>query len=141
MIDLERKLTIKDNPTVVVPHREIVELEQENKRLEKAYRAWKQVAKIHYDDVKRMQIWASAWKQAAKKYRVANEGNIFIREIALKDLSIARKLASRCLELLRRIDKDLGFCPICKSHNIDWAGLKEHYDNCELARELKDDTD
>jgi hypothetical protein len=42
--------------------------------------------------------------------------------------------------MLKEIDRDLGFCIVCRSHEIDWAGLKVHKDDCRLMKELSDDT-
>jgi hypothetical protein len=46
------------------------------------------------------------------------------------DVSIRR------LELLIQYDKLLGFCPICGSHELDWAGLKVHNVNCAIEKEF-----
>ncbi len=52
------------------------------------------------------------------------------------ELNHAKAEATQLLELLREIDRDCGFCPVCKSYEISNAGEKVHRDGCKLAKKL-----
>jgi hypothetical protein len=81
---------------------------------EKAYRAWKQAAK-------KWRGWALAW----------HEGLLEWQDEAFKE----RALAAKRLKLLRRVEKNAYYCPICREalHDPDY---RRHAKNCDLAREL-----
>lgn len=98
-------------------------------------------AKLAEQQIKLLQYYiarARLWKQAAKGWREA-WGDM---EDALKQSAHTRReaeaKAARRLALLREIDRDTGFCAVCRSRKISSAGEKVHREGCELAKELAD---
>ena len=114
-IDLNRPLTPRDNPTVVIPLHELQALEALAARRLKSVNAWKQVAKQWRD-------WGNVYYEA---YKEASTDRF---ELGMK-WSLACALAADRLKLLRRIEQNARYCVIC-----NWTD--KHGDDCELDKAL-----
>ena len=105
---------------------------------------WGVVAKKLLQWLRYFMARSRLWKRAAKKWRRYSLSSSEIFNMNAEEQMMVRETATRRLELLRLVDEHVQVCPVCliriKDHPFEiHKKASGHAEDCELARELRDD--